>query len=132
MSRKAAKPKSQQRRTRPGSTQPADAATASVLPMDIQIGDRFTDAEGEWEVVSHPATLHGAKLGAERDDESDPMNRLRYLPGLTPSVLVAFLITGCSALTQGASPSAAYPPLHRAPGGGYVPGDTTYHGSGGP
>jgi hypothetical protein len=29
--------------------------------MDIQIGDRFTDEEGEWEVVSHPATLHGAK-----------------------------------------------------------------------
>ena len=37
------------------------AATLSVLPMDIQIGDRFTDEEGEWEVVSHPATLHGAK-----------------------------------------------------------------------
>jgi hypothetical protein len=29
--------------------------------MDIQIGDRFTDEEGEWEVVSHPTTLHGAK-----------------------------------------------------------------------
>jgi hypothetical protein len=29
--------------------------------MEIQIGDRFTDAAGEWEVVSHPATLHGAK-----------------------------------------------------------------------
>jgi hypothetical protein len=41
---------------------PAPAAAAiSILPMDIQIGDRFTDAAGEWEVVSHPATLHGAK-----------------------------------------------------------------------
>ena len=29
--------------------------------MDIQGGDRLTDEEGEWEVVSHPATLHGAK-----------------------------------------------------------------------
>jgi hypothetical protein len=29
--------------------------------MEIEIGDRFTDEEGEWEVVSHPATLHGAK-----------------------------------------------------------------------
>jgi hypothetical protein len=29
--------------------------------MEIQIGDRFTDEEGEWEVVSHPAALHGAK-----------------------------------------------------------------------
>jgi hypothetical protein len=32
--------------------------------MDIQIGDRFTDEEGEWEVMNHPATLHGAKLTA--------------------------------------------------------------------
>jgi len=24
-------------------------------------GDRFTDEEGEWEVVSHPTALHGAK-----------------------------------------------------------------------
>jgi hypothetical protein len=32
-----------------------------MLPMEIQIGDRFTDEEVEWEVVSHPATLHGAK-----------------------------------------------------------------------
>jgi hypothetical protein len=37
--------------------------------MEIQIGDRFADAEGEWEVVSHPAALHGAKslrLGSRR------------------------------------------------------------------
>jgi hypothetical protein len=37
------------------------AATASVLPMEIQIGDRFTDAEGEFEVVSHPAALQAGK-----------------------------------------------------------------------
>jgi hypothetical protein len=52
--------------------------TLSLLPLEIQVGDRFTDEEGEWEVVSHPATLHGAKSlrarvtrpgqpGAERD-----------------------------------------------------------------
>jgi hypothetical protein len=29
--------------------------------MEIQIGDRFTDEEGEWEVASHPAIPHGAK-----------------------------------------------------------------------
>ena len=28
--------------------------------MEIQIGNRFTDEEGEWEVVSHPAALDGA------------------------------------------------------------------------
>jgi hypothetical protein len=37
----------------------ADPVTASMLPMEIQIGDRFTDFE--WEVVTHPAALHGGK-----------------------------------------------------------------------
>jgi hypothetical protein len=59
MSRKGAKP--HKRPAKPNATQNADAETFSVLPMEIQIGDRFTDAEGEWEVGSHPATLHGAK-----------------------------------------------------------------------
>ena len=27
--------------------------------MEIQIGDRFTDHDFEWEVVTHPAALHG-------------------------------------------------------------------------
>jgi hypothetical protein len=42
-------------------SQSLGAVTVSVLPMDIQIGDLFTNEEDEWEVVSHPATLHGAK-----------------------------------------------------------------------
>jgi hypothetical protein len=29
--------------------------------MEIQVGDRFTDAEFEWEVLTRPAVLHGAK-----------------------------------------------------------------------
>ena len=32
-----------------------------MLPMEIQIGDRFTDHDFEWEVVTHPAALHGGK-----------------------------------------------------------------------
>jgi hypothetical protein len=73
--RKSAKP--YKRPAKSDSTQDARAATVSVLPMEIQVGDRFSDEEGEWEVVSHPATLHGAKslarvrrtdkAGAERD-----------------------------------------------------------------
>jgi hypothetical protein len=55
--RKGVKP--QQRHAKPESAKGGD--THSLLPMEIQIGDRFTDEEGEWEVVSHPATLHGAK-----------------------------------------------------------------------
>ena len=47
---------------RPAKGKPAKGDTAvSLLPTEIQIGDRFTDEEGEWEVVSRPATLHGAK-----------------------------------------------------------------------
>ena len=26
----------------------------SILPMQLQIGDRFTDEEGEWEVTHRP------------------------------------------------------------------------------
>jgi hypothetical protein len=32
-----------------------------LLPMEIQIGDRFTDQDLEWEVVNHPAILHDGK-----------------------------------------------------------------------
>jgi Spy/CpxP family protein refolding chaperone len=60
------------------------------------------------------------------------MNRRGFLRGLAPSLLVALLVAGCSALAHSATPSATSPSLHHAPGGGYVPGDTTYHGSGGP
>jgi hypothetical protein len=35
--------------------------TVSILPMEIQVGDRFTDQDFEWEVLTHPAVLHGAK-----------------------------------------------------------------------
>jgi hypothetical protein len=63
--------------------------------MEVQIGDRFTDAEGEWEVVSHPATLHGAKSlrarvrrmespGDERDVTWPAHVRVVVLRGQTP------------------------------------------------
>ena len=45
MSRKGAK--SDKRPAKPDETQNADAATGSVLPMEIQIGDRFTDHDFE-------------------------------------------------------------------------------------
>jgi hypothetical protein len=48
-------------------------------------------------------------------------------------LLVALLVSGCGTLAA-SDPSRYYasPPLHHAPGGGHVPGDTSYHGSGGP
>jgi hypothetical protein len=33
----------------------------SLLPMEIQIGDRFTDHDFEWEVVTHPSAFQGGK-----------------------------------------------------------------------
>jgi hypothetical protein len=29
--------------------------------MEIQVGDRFSDQDFEWEVVTRPEVLHGAK-----------------------------------------------------------------------
>jgi hypothetical protein len=40
---------------------PPDQATLALLPMEIQVGDRFTDHDFEWEVLTHPAALHGGK-----------------------------------------------------------------------
>jgi hypothetical protein len=32
-----------------------------VLPMQVQVGDRFDDQDFEWEIVSRPHVLHGGK-----------------------------------------------------------------------
>jgi hypothetical protein len=32
-----------------------------VLPMQLEIGDRFTDSDGEWEIASIPCHSHGGK-----------------------------------------------------------------------
>ena len=39
----------------------ASEQTLSLLPMEVQVGDRFTAEEFEWEVVTHPASFHGGK-----------------------------------------------------------------------
>src|SRR4029434_9863144 len=50
----------QSQATAPGSEEP-DAGSASVLPMDLQVGDRFTAEGFEWELLTHPTAIHGAK-----------------------------------------------------------------------
>lgn len=37
------------------------AGSRSVLPMQLQVGDRFTDETGEWEIASRPGTMLGGK-----------------------------------------------------------------------
>jgi hypothetical protein len=39
----------------------SEAGAASLLPIEIQAGDKFTAEGFEWEVVSRPEVLHGAK-----------------------------------------------------------------------
>ena len=59
MKRKASR--RHERRGKVRAAQPPRTTSISILPMEIQIGDRFTDEEGEWVVMSHAAALHGAK-----------------------------------------------------------------------
>jgi len=53
--------KRSQRQAKPDTAKAGDAKTVSLLPMEIQVADRLTDHGFEWEVLTHPATLHGGK-----------------------------------------------------------------------
>ncbi len=45
----------------PGMPPPLPPGTTRLLPMQLQVGDRLTDATGEWEVVGRPHTTAGGK-----------------------------------------------------------------------
>jgi hypothetical protein len=36
-------------------------ATRRLLPLDLHVGDQFTDEEGDWEVVDHPRAFREGK-----------------------------------------------------------------------
>ena len=55
------KEKKQQPQAKPRAAPNAALSTASALPMEIQIGDRFTEGEFEWEVGTRPAACQGGK-----------------------------------------------------------------------
>jgi hypothetical protein len=59
MKRKAAK--ATQRPAKARAPQEPEDESASVFPMDLQVGDRFTADGFEWEVLTHPTAMHGAK-----------------------------------------------------------------------
>jgi hypothetical protein len=40
--------------------------------MEIQVGDRFTEQGFEWEVLTHPTTMHGAKTCEREWSAPDP------------------------------------------------------------
>ena len=45
----------------PGMPPPEPLGTARVLPMQLQVGDRFNDESGEWEAIGRPYTTAGGK-----------------------------------------------------------------------
>ena len=45
----------------PGVREPASSTATHVLPMQLQVGDRFVDETGEWEVTVRPYTSPGGK-----------------------------------------------------------------------
>ena len=49
------------RKPLPATSEP-NSATRGTLPMEHQIGDRFTDEEGESKITARPWTTHGGKM----------------------------------------------------------------------
>jgi hypothetical protein len=47
--------------------------------MEIRVGDRLTDAQGEWVVDSHPAALHGGKSLHARLRKVGEPSTVRYV-----------------------------------------------------
>jgi len=42
----------------------------AILPMQLQVGDRFTDEEGDWEVTGRPLHDAGGQSGARDHPEA--------------------------------------------------------------
>ena len=45
----------------PSRRRPDPEPALSLSPAQLRIGDRLTDADGEWEVASNPQTYRGGK-----------------------------------------------------------------------
>jgi hypothetical protein len=45
----------------PGMSPPEPPGTIRVFPMQLQVGDKFGDESGEWEVIAHPYATVGGK-----------------------------------------------------------------------
>jgi len=59
---------------------PEPPGTVRILPMQLQVGDRFSDESGEWEVIGRPYTTAGGKTSHVRVQRVDK-------PGVTETRL---------------------------------------------
>jgi hypothetical protein len=50
---------------------PDPPGTVRILPMQLQVGDRFSDESGEWEVFGRPYTTAGGKTSHIRVQRVD-------------------------------------------------------------
>jgi len=47
--------------SRPKKREPTAPAERRVLPMELHIGDRLTDENGEWEIIGRPYTTNAGR-----------------------------------------------------------------------
>jgi hypothetical protein len=45
--------------------------TTRVFPMQLQVGDKFSDESGEWQVIAHPYATAGGKSTSVRVQRVD-------------------------------------------------------------
>ena len=64
----------------PGMPPPEPPGTVRILPMQLQVGDRFSDESGQWEVIGRPYTTLGGKNSHVRVQRVDK-------PGVTETRL---------------------------------------------
>src|SRR2546422_10862960 len=58
---------------RPKRSRPSSAEAVAIFPEQLRIGDRFTNADGEWEVASRPVTFkQGHEVRAKMQRPGDP------------------------------------------------------------
>ena len=63
---------------RPKQRRPSSAEAVAIFPEQLRIGDRFTNADGEWEIASRPVTFkQGHEVRARVQRPGDPRSRTK-------------------------------------------------------
>ena len=61
----------------PGMPPPESPGTVRIFPMQLQVGDKFSDESGQWEVIAHPYSTVGGKSTSVRVQRMDKARRDR-------------------------------------------------------